>query len=63
MKNQDKILTLSIYLNKLSIMNNWNEELAPEEQAKIDSEMKMTDNELTDHQEVMDTFLKWDRSF
>ncbi|MDQ5929685.1 MAG: hypothetical protein QG594_1466 [Bacteroidota bacterium] len=44
-------------------MNNWNEELAPEEQAKIDSEMKMTDNELTDHQEVMDTFLKWDRSF
>jgi hypothetical protein len=44
-------------------MNNWNEELAPEDKAKIDSEMKMTDNELTDHQEVMDTFLKWDRSF
>jgi hypothetical protein len=44
-------------------MNNWNEELASEEKAKIDNEIKMTDNELTDHQEIMDTFLKWDRSF
>ncbi|TDW49724.1 hypothetical protein EV144_102145 [Flavobacterium sp. 270] len=44
-------------------MNNWNEELAPEEKAKIENEIKMTANELIDHQEVMDTFLKWDRSF
>lgn len=44
-------------------MNNWNDEQLPEENSKIGSEMKMTDNELTDHQEVMDTFLKWDRSF
>ncbi|WP_262510115.1 hypothetical protein [Flavobacterium hydrophilum] len=44
-------------------MNNWNEELASEEKAKIDNEIKMTDSEFTDHQEIMDTFLKWDRSF
>ena len=44
-------------------MNNWDEETILEEKAKIDNEMKMTDNEFTDHQEVIDTFLKWDRSF
>ncbi|WP_262710913.1 hypothetical protein [Flavobacterium foetidum] len=44
-------------------MNNWNEEQLLEEKAKIDNEMNMTDNEFTDHQEVIDTFLKWDRSF
>jgi hypothetical protein len=62
LNNEDKTLTL-ISIQKLSIMNNWNEELASEEKAKIDNEIKMTDNELTDHQEIMDTFLKWDRSF
>lgn len=44
-------------------MNNWNEELATEEKAKIENEIKMADNEFIDHQEIMDTFLKWDRSF
>lgn len=62
MKDEEKVLTLR-NLNKLSIMNNWNEEQLSEENSKTGSEMKMTDNELTDHQEVMDTFLKWERSF
>lgn len=44
-------------------MNNWNEEQLLEEKAKIDNEMSMVDKEFTDHQEVIDTFLKWDRSF
>lgn len=42
---------------------NWDEETLLEEKAKMDNEMKMTDNEFTNHQEVMDTFLNWDRSF
>ncbi|WP_255521127.1 hypothetical protein [Flavobacterium hungaricum] len=44
-------------------MSNWDEETLLEEKSKIDNEMKMTDNEFTDHKEVMDTFLNWDRSF
>ncbi len=44
-------------------MNNWNEESLLEEKVKIDNEMTMTDNEFADHQEVMNTFLNWDRSF
>jgi len=44
-------------------MNNWNEEQLLEEKSTIDNEMATTDNEFSDHQEVMDTFLKWDRSF
>ena len=63
MNNKDKILTLRKVFNKLSIMNNWNEEQLLEEKSKIDNEMAATDNEFSDHQEVMDTFLKWDRSF
>ena len=63
MNNKDKMLTLRKVFNKLSIMNNWNEEQLLEEKSKIDNEMATTDNEFSDHQEVMDTFLKWDRSF
>ncbi|MDP5199297.1 MULTISPECIES: hypothetical protein [Flavobacterium] len=44
-------------------MSKWDEETLLEEKSKNDNEMKMTDNEFTDHQEVMDTFLNWDRSF
>jgi len=57
------MLTLRKVFNKLSIMNNWNEEQLLEEKSKIDNEMATADNEFSDHQEVMDTFLKWDRSF
>ncbi|WP_347050314.1 hypothetical protein [Flavobacterium olei] len=44
-------------------MNNWSEEKLPEEKAKIENEIRMAENEITDHQEVMNTFLNWDRSF
>ncbi|WP_262487399.1 hypothetical protein [Flavobacterium sp. Root901] len=44
-------------------MNNWDEETILEENAQIENEMSMTDNEFTDHQEVIDTFLNWDRGF
>lgn len=44
-------------------MNNWNEEQLLEEKSTIDNEMATTDNEFSDHLEVMDTFLKWERSF
>ncbi|MFD1603720.1 hypothetical protein ACFSJW_10605 [Flavobacterium artemisiae] len=42
---------------------NWDEETLLEEKAKFENDMSMTDNEFTDHQEVMDTFLNWERSF
>lgn len=45
-------------------MSNWNEELSQEEKAKIESGVDQTDsNEFINHEEVIDIFLKWDRSF
>lgn len=45
-------------------MSNLNEELSKEEKAKIESGINMADNnECINHEEVIDIFLKWDRSF
>jgi predicted transcriptional regulator len=45
-------------------MSNWNEELTQEEKAKIETGSNQAENnEFINHEEVIDIFLKWDRSF
>jgi predicted transcriptional regulator len=45
-------------------MSNWNEVISEEEKAKIQAEMSHRDSgELINHNEVIDTFLNWERSF
>jgi predicted transcriptional regulator len=45
-------------------MSNWNEVISEEEKAKIQTEMNHADSsELINHEEVIDMFLNWERSF
>jgi hypothetical protein len=45
-------------------MSNWNEGLSKEEDVKIETRINQADsNDFIDHEEVIDIFLKWDRSF
>ncbi|TDO78112.1 hypothetical protein EV143_103361 [Flavobacterium chryseum] len=44
-------------------MNNWNVEQTQEEKAKIETKSNQEDNEFINHEEVIDIFLNWERSF
>ncbi|WP_165571343.1 hypothetical protein [Flavobacterium reichenbachii] len=45
-------------------MSNWNEELSKVEKAKIETEINQTDSiEFINHEEIIDMFLNWERSF
>ncbi|WP_456312939.1 hypothetical protein [Pseudomonas shirazensis] len=45
-------------------MSNWNEVKSEEEKAKIETEMNHSESiELINHEEVIDMFLNWERSF
>jgi hypothetical protein len=42
-------------------MGNWTKEL--KEEKEVEAGFNQEDNEIIDHEEVIDMFLKWDRSF